>query len=450
MKRMSPPLLAFLIAALAVAAPLRAADPPAFLTLEEAVTQALRSNPSVQAAADRVDQAEAAVREAKTGFGPKIAATVLGTEYEEPMVVSPIHSFSPGNFPDFDRTLIQGALNADYILFDGGNTRSRIEAARARSGAAGAGADLAHDALITRTVADYLTILSLRQTLASHDSRIEALNAEHSRARQLFEVGKSAEVDVLRVEAALAAAEAERVEIASRLDHAERALARRTGLPLERTRAVMLTPVDLAAPVAAERGQLVDAAIASNPAVRQADAQLLARQAEISLARSAYYPHLQAGAAWTDFGDSSLSFTGEWNASLRLRIPIWDGGTTDARVAAARAAAAEASDSIGIAKQDVEEALDSALASRQRNEANATSLSRAVDRFEEVARVEKLRLENGAGTQTDYLRAEADLLSARAALTAARYQSILSNVEIARVTGALDLAWLDQHLRSTP
>jgi outer membrane protein TolC len=68
----------------------------------------------------------------------------------------------------------------------------------------------------------------------------------------------------------------------------------------------------------------------------------------------------------------------------------------------------------------------------------------------EVARIEKLSLDVGSGTQTDYLSAEADLLAARANLVNARYREIVTRVDLARITGQLSLEWLAQNLESRP
>jgi outer membrane protein TolC len=59
-------------------------------------------------------------------------------------------------------------------------------------------------------------------------------------------------------------------------------------------------------------------------------------------------------------------------------------------------------------------------------------------------------LESGAGTQTDYLNAEADLLTARGGYIEARYDEIAGRAELARVTGVLDLAWIEQNLEPEP
>ena len=58
--------------------------------------------------------------------------------------------------------------------------------------------------------------------------------------------------------------------------------------------------------------------------------------------------------------------------------------------------------------------------------------------------------DTGSGTQTDYLDAEADLVNARANLVEAQHGEIAARVELARLTGHLDLEWIARHLENQP
>jgi len=73
----------------------------------------------------------------------------------------------------------------------------------------------------------------------------------------------------------------------------------------------------------------------------------------------------------------------------------------------------------------------------------------AVHHLAEVARIEQLALEAGAGTQTDFLRADADLRKSRAQLIEARHMEILARIQLARTTGELSVEWLASTLETT-
>ena len=82
--------------------------------------------------------------------------------------------------------------------------------------------------------------------------------------------------------------------------------------------------------------------------------------------------------------------------------------------------------------------------------ARIAALQSAVEQSAEVARIERLALEVGSGTQSDYLDAEANLLRARADLIEARHAEISARVELARVLGELSPEWLARTVESAP
>jgi OMF family outer membrane factor len=239
----------------------------------------------------------------------------------------------------------------------------------------------------------------------------------------------------LRVEAALAAAEAEKTTTAAELDVAERALARSTGLALEQTRAGNLEDPDLKAVASHRSPELERLALERNPAVMQAKERLASQQANVAFARAGNRPRLQAVGSLLEFGSGSGSFAFEWNTGVQVRWSVFDGGANSARVAQATAAEQRAEQQVRLAEKDARDALDRALADLEQARANEESLRVAVERFQEVVRVERLRLDAGVGIQSDYIRAEADLMQARAGLAAARYRAMAAEVEISRITG---------------
>lgn len=417
------------------------------LPLADAVDRALARFPAVEAARARQEEAEQALGEARAGRRPRGRLTGSAIQYEEPMVVTPIHGFGPGLFPEFDETLGQATLTVGYTLFDSGAHAARVRTADAQTLAAAAALGSSEQVLARRVAAAYLTVLGQRQVLDAHDSRMEALEAELSRVRQRFEVGRAARVEILRAEAALASSEAERVRLSSAVDDAERELARLLGVPVEEARAHRLVPVALSDPRVPAREELAAEGIAASPAVAQARAQAAAAEAQISLTRALARPEVRAVGNYNEWTSSQGDFTGEWNAGFQLTVPLFDGGATRSRIARAEAAHRAAQEQVRAAELEVREDVDRAAAAVEEAEARIASLGKAVERFAEVVRVQKLLLDEGAGTQTDYLNAEADLLAARASLAGARHTAILARVDLARAAGRLTPDWLRETLR---
>lgn len=446
---------AALIPALAVCPPAGAeegAGPAVPLSLGEAVESALATHPSVREARSGTQAAAAAVAGAEAELRPRSDLGASAVYFEEPMPVTPIHGLdvsdfpNVGGFPDFSEDLLQGELSVRYDLYAGGARRRGLERAEAQRDVATHRLVSVRQSLVAATVASYTRVLSLRSVLDAQERRIAALEAEQGRVEQLFAVGRAAEVERRRVAAALAAAGAERVHLATGLDVAERELARLTGLDAERTRAAALVPLSTSLDPPPPRDELAERTLAASPRLDAAAAELAAAELAVELAAAGRRPRVSTRGAFQEYGTFDGLDAGEWQVGLSLSLPLFDGGRVAAKVSRARAERDAARSRLESVRREVLDELDRALAAAERARARAASLAEAVESYREVARVEALRLEHGTGTQADYLDAEAELLAAESALAEARFAGLVAGSELARVTGSLEPRWIDEHL----
>jgi len=187
-----------------------------------------------------------------------------------------------------------------------------------------------------------------------------------------------------------------------------------------------------------------------SPSRRRSESDLRAAQERVPLAKSRRFPSVHLLAALLDRGSPETEFEAEWNAGVHLELPIFTGGALRSGVRRAEALQVRAQEELRLREDFLREEVDRAVARIEETRAQSAELATAASRFEEVARVSRLLVETGAGTQTDYLQAEADLLSARAAHARARYAEIAARVDLQRALGTLDLNWMRAALRSEP
>jgi outer membrane protein len=434
-----------------------AAQDTSALTLGRAVTRALAQYPSVAAARAVRDRALADAGDVGSQRLPRLALDASFTRFQEPMLVLPLHGFSPQMAPPlFDRTLVQGSLTASWTLFDFGQRGARLRAARALGGAAEAALGTAELQLIARAATGYLRVLTARQTLAAQDQQLAALEAEAARARRLLAEGKAARVEVLRVDAERARARAERIGTVTRLDVAEHDLAQLTDLPYERIHGAPLAAAALRDTTAAAdsatgvRTALVARARDASPELRETRRRAEAAEALAGAARATRFPELRLASGIVDRGRAAGDFRAEWQAGVAVSYPLYTGGGRASQIRRADADARGAAEQLRLADLTVAQGVDRALAAVREAHARVDALSSAVEQTAEVARIERISLEVGSGTQTDYLDAEANLLRARASLIDARHADIAARIELARVTGELTLEWLARALESEP
>jgi outer membrane protein TolC len=419
------------------------------LTLTQAIERAQQSHPSVGIAEAGADAASAAVGQAKSAWWPQLGTQANLTSFQKPMLVAPIHGFTQADVEqiEFANTLIQGKLSLGWTIFDGERV-NRIRSARAGAAGAAAGQAAAQMGLTANVTYSYLQVLTARGVLDAIERRTDALAAERRRVEQLLEQGQAARVELLRVDAALAQAEAERVANATRLDLAERDLARLVDMVPEETRVGRLQPVRLAAAARLEnRPALLERAMVNNPELEGARRAVEAAEAAHRVAKGSWFPNLTLGGVYQLYSsdnafDDGRNTTTEWNLGLVLSYPLFTGGNRSSAVSQANAEARRAREALRLAELDLRESVDRALNAALETGALVEALSRAEQHQSEVVRIELLSLEAGAGTQTDYLRAEADLARARSLLVEAQHAEIAAWVEVARVIGELTPEWL--------
>jgi outer membrane protein TolC len=394
------------------------------------------------------DAAGAVVGQAKAAWWPQVGARANLTRYQKPMLVAPIHGFDTLSFLsiDFQRTLIQGNFSLAWTIFDGVRL-NRIRGAKAGAAVATASREAAAQSLIAQVSVAYLEVLTARGVLDAQQLRLDALNAERVRVEQFLAEGQAAHVELLRVDAALAEAEAERVATEARLDLAERELARLVNLPVSATRVDRLQSFGLEqGAVLGERAALVEQSLANNPEVERGRQALAAAEANRGAATAAWIPNLNLGGGYQAYSSSAGNTSWEWNAGVYLSYPLFTGGSRSNAVSEARAEVRRAQEELRAIELSVANDVDRALNSALETRALVEALSRAVQHQTEVARIEHLSLEAGAGTQTDYLHAEADLARARSILVQAQHSEIAAWVQLAGVVGQLTPEWLERNL----
>lgn len=447
-------LAVLLVAGLALPVPGRSvtphrADADTTLTLREANRRALQHYPTVTSSEANLSAARAGVRREKAEWWPRLSVSGSGTQYQKPMIVNPIHDFQPGETPPFDETLVQGGAYLTWTLLDAGPSRqARIDRSRSQAAVASSALFAARQSLLSDVAGAYLDALGLQELRTAHDRRIAALESELDRVQRRFDVGRAARLEILRVEAELAGAEAERVVVTSRLEVARRELARLTGLPPASVEARGLAPLALRDSSVPSREEMTVRARARSPAGERARRRLQAAEASVAVARGQRWPDLELAGNWVDRGSVDGDFESEWSVGLQLSLPVYSGGRIGSEVARAEAERQRAAGELRVAEKQIERAVDRAVSAVEETAARIRSLEQAASRSAEVVRIERLRLEEGRGTQTDYLDAEASLLAVRARLVEARHAAVRARVELARTVGTLDAGWAERNLET--
>lgn len=410
---------------------------PETMTLEQALALAGAQSPVIAGARRREEGAQAGLAAAR-GARAGVATAVAGwTRYQDDITVRPISrdlvTEGLAGLP-FDRTQHTAGIRVEVPLYSGGRLGSGISSARARVEAFSARTVATEDDVLAQVRSLYgLAQAASVQRDAAAAWRL-ALEARMEHVGLMVEVGRAPRVDLARVRAGLARARsaesAAAAEYRATLAHLLALLgadptARPDLEPLpERLPTVTLTEEDL-------RVLTMD-----SPPLRAAAAATEAARHDWAVERGARRPQVLAAGSWVSHGAPSLDGRLEtWNAGVNLRVLLFDGGSSRARMAAAQAAAAAAEADARQARQIRQAELEAALA---RWEAAQVAVAEARTTRREAAEVrdtERVRYETGAGPIQDLLDAEAELAAASARESSARAEALAVAADFGRITG---------------
>ena len=442
-----------MIRILLLATVLQSPQDTARLTASAAVDRALASHPTVALARANVDVASAEVRQARASWLPMVSLDGAVNKFQEPMIVYPLHRLDLRNPPVFDTELSQFSLGASYTLFDFGARSAKSKAAASQRDAADVSLGATEQQLIARTLVSYLRVLTARGVLDAEDQRVAALAAESKRARDRFAAGKTARVDTLRAAAEFAVAAADRVASATNVDMAEYDLSRLMGVSFASVHAAALSTVQLArlgGDAATDRAAMVARAGSANADLQAAARRADAAAASVGAAKAGRLPQFQAPTAIIDRSNITGRWQSEWQVGVGMSWPLVTGGARESLVSRAEASSRAAREQLRMTRLTAEQQVDEARAAFDASRARMLALDVAVLQATEVARITALARDLGDGTQTDYLIAEASLFRARSGLVQARHAAVAARVELARVLGELNRAWIVNSLESLP
>ncbi len=302
-------------------------------TLNELVDLALRQNADLRSAVARVEQADAAAREAGASLFPNVDAQAAGsnTHLSEKTATWSVNS------PEVLRARSAG-LSLSYELDVWGRVRRSNEAARASLLASQYGRDSIRLSVAGLVAANYLNLRALDAQLAITAESLSSREESAKLVKTRVDAGLVSPLDQYQADGALAALQAQQAELRRSRALLAHQLALLTGKPDLEVAAGPLSAIPLPPqPPAGLPADLIEA----RPDVRQAEQQLIAANANIGVAKAAYYPKFSLtgvlGSESKTLSDLFSSGAGTWSAGLSLLMPIFDFGKTGARVDQAKA-----------------------------------------------------------------------------------------------------------------
>ncbi|MDR1848697.1 MAG: efflux transporter outer membrane subunit [Zoogloeaceae bacterium] len=409
--------------------------------LDRLVELTFANNQDLVAASARMEAAEAAAREARAGYFPGVDAS--GSASRTRTSGATLSGMQTGSVIVPDR---QAALSVGYELDIWGRIRRQNEAARAQALSSRYARDALRISLAGMVTSDYLTLRMLDAELdAAMDTLASWLKTERiMRAR--FDAGLSAEIDLKQTIAAYAAAHAQWVELKRQRDLMENRLGLLAGQPglmiarslergMQRNREIFQRIPSPPIPPLGLPSSLLEA----RPDVRQAEEALVAANAQIGVARAAYFPTIGLtgllGSESAEFSDLFTAPARIWSYGAALTMPIFNAGRTGARVDQASAHQREALANYRKSIQTAFTEVRDALANLNYYRRVVESLEIQVNAARDTERLAMARYEEGYSSFLEPLDSRRTLSNAELSYLTAHRNRLAATVDLFKALG---------------
>jgi len=395
--------------------------------LQRLLTHGLTDNFDVRIAAARVTEAEASLRVTRADQYPSVDGEVEALGQRTGVVAQGARrTFTGMGF---------GAAAAWQLDF-WGRYRRATEAARAELAATEWGRRAVIATLVSDLANAYFTLRALddelevsRRTL---DSRRESLRLTEIREQG----GVTSLVDVRQAQQLVYDANSEIVTLERELEQQENLISVLIGSnpqPIERA-AETLTP-----PTADVPAGLPSSLLEQRPDIQEAEQQLIAANAQIGVARAAYFPSIaltgSAGVQSAALSALLSGASGVWTATAALTQPIFTAGRTRAQVGIAEAQHEERL--LGyqqVIQRAFREVSDSLVDYRRRREFREQQ-TLLLDAARDTRRLVDIRYQGGAASYLEVLDADTRLFSAELTVADAQLRERSAFIEIYRALG---------------
>jgi NodT family efflux transporter outer membrane factor (OMF) lipoprotein len=301
--------------------------------LNELEMKLIAGNPTLAAALANYAQARALSDQARAGLFPTLGLSASVTRDRE-SVHAPLRSSTAATY--YDANTVGGSVSYELDLW--GQIRNEVAAGEANAAASAADLENARLSLIAQLVDDYIQLRTLDRDSAILDQTVRAYTRALTLTQQRHDAGIAPGIDVSQAQTQLRAAGSQAAQTLAQRALMEHAIAALLG---QSASTFAIKPEIVAIELPHIPSGVPATLLERRPDIAGAQRRMIAANANIGVARAAYFPALTLGAqggfqstAYSNWLSAPSAF---WAVGPSALLSVFDGGLRRAQVAQARA-----------------------------------------------------------------------------------------------------------------
>ena len=407
-------------------------------TLSDAIAYALRNNPRVRISARDIEAETYGVDAAQAERMPKIDFGSSASRYRYPTpVITPVISglFGPNpDLPEYSRNIYDAGGSFRLPIFKGGRLYRAVLVAELRKEIAQENLVISKQDLTFNLSSVFYKIAELEKLFVSTDGTVKQLEVHKRDVELFYKTGAVPYIDLLKTDVQLAYAVEQKLAVKNNLESSYEFMKSLMGMD-DMEKHITIDYQEVTPPVIPSLEESLKKSFAQRPEYKAVAKKKMIFEERIKIAQGKRLPDVYVGGEYGGKAGDGLGFKENWYFGARLSIPVFDGGLISAEVNREKIElqkVLEEERSIKLAiTREVRDAYLNITHARERTDVARKTIESA----RENARIESLKYQTGAGTNTDYLDAQTDLLRTEADYYRAFFDEEIARASLRKATG---------------
>ena len=426
------------------------AQQPVSLTLKNALQYALEASQNARKAKLDVENSQYKIDEVKARALPQVNGS--GSLTYNPILQQ---SALPGDFfgqpgstvlvPLGQNWNANAGISVNQAIFDNA-VFTGLKAAKTTADFYRLNSQLTEEQIIEQVATGYYRVLVQRQQVGVIDSTIKNTEKVQAALQSLYDNGLAKKIDVDRIAVSLSNLKSRRQQLINGVQMLENQLKFYMGMPIETAISIPDVQLSEIKPQAIAKDDKIDVSGRTELAVLKSQEKLLQYQRQAT--RSEYLPTLSLSGAYSYQGMSNgfPVFKGQsrganWfdvaSVGVNLRVPIFNGNATKARVRQADVQLRKLNEDIAQTKLSLSLAYENARTQINNSIITLNSQRENVRLAEQVYFNSQNNYNNGLATLTDLLNAENSLTEAQTNYSSALLDYRVAEIQVIKAQGSL-------------
>jgi len=402
------------------------------LSLEDCTKIALENNPEIKSAEHNIELYKSLLGQSRSIFYPQINASGSGSYRTSPESGISVPGGVGGSLSKEPYEQYSFSISLNQLLFDFGKSYYQSRSTRLQLNSAEEELIQTRLQVIYNVRQAYYGILRAKRNLAVLNQSIAQLELHLKMAEALYQVGKSAKIDVTSAELNLSNGQLELIQGENNLKTAIATLNNVMGLTKR-------MEYDLVDELEAKKEQLgfetaLERAYAQRPDLRALLEREKALEQLVKSARADYFPKLTASASYNWTGED-FPLSDYWALGLGLSVPIFNGFQTRNSVEQAKANLAILGSNLVLLKQKIYLEVESAYLKLEEAKKRILVAELAQRQAEENLSLANARYQAGAGSAIEVADAELKFSNAGLGYIQALYDYKLAESALEKAMG---------------